>query len=155
MEKLRNKPEKSDQSDQSSRAVGTTSRIPVAEPKIRPVSPQPPSWSPTVSPLHSPVSQFTSLPTPPKPEPPKPQAPVKAPEPVRAPEPVKLEPPAKPPRSPSPHPLRTEAFEEIEYEDEEDEEEEASTDGEENSVISSSPRRNQMNSAPSEHRHKN
>jgi hypothetical protein len=44
-----------------------------------------------------------------------------------------LDPPAKPPRSPSPHPLRTEAFEDIEYEEEDSEEED------EDSVVDSAP----------------
>ncbi|CAH0562035.1 unnamed protein product [Brassicogethes aeneus] len=89
------------------------SRIPVIEP---PKSPVPPPKSP--SPIPPPA-----VPSPP----PKPASPLP---------PKPLEPPAKPPRSPSPHPIKPDAFEDIEYEEEDSEAEE----DEEDSVIDSNAR---------------
>ncbi|XP_044256680.1 arginine kinase isoform X1 [Tribolium madens] len=95
-------------------------------PKTKPSQPTPPPPPPPVEP-----------PKPPRAEPPKPPQsvpkPIPPPSPPKASLPPKLDPPAKPPRSPSPHPLRTEAFEDIEYEDEESDEED------EDSVVDSVP----------------
>lgn len=66
--------------------------------------------------------------------------------------PKPLEPPAKPPRSPSPHPIKSDTLDDIEYEDEEEEEEEGSDaeEDDENSVIASSPRRSQLSNTVNE-----
>lgn len=119
------------------------SRIPMVEPsKSRTPSPQPPKTTPV--PTNSKPFPPVTSPTPPvvptstiRKDPPTPTTP-----PARS-----LEPPPKPPRSPSPHPIRAEAFEEVDIdEDEDDEEDEEGEEGsdvedEENSVISASPRR--------------
>ncbi|ERL86144.1 hypothetical protein D910_03557 [Dendroctonus ponderosae] len=98
-------------------------RIPVVEP-------QPPKPSRTPSPL-IPVQ-------PPSPQPqPKPQLPATPPTPP-APAAAKMEPPSKPPRSPSPHPIRAEAFDDIDYEDESDE---SSEPEEEDSVLATPQRK--------------
>lgn len=80
------------------------------------------SESPQVPPKKQEPSRIPVV-EPPKPSLPKPVPP---PPPTKAPLPPKLDPPAKPPRSPSPHPLRVDAFEDIEYEEDESEEDDDS-----------------------------
>lgn len=116
-----------------------TSKIPVVEPP-KPKSPPPPKQTPQ-SPIPPPPKQPPPVFPPPKqspqsPVPPPPKQPPKLPpqasQPPRQPPsfpPKPLEPPAKPPRSPSPHPIRAQAFDDdIEYEEDSDAEEDEDED---------------------------
>lgn len=112
------------------------SRIPVVEPPKAP-SPQPPPSLPSqpqVKPQLSPQKPPSPQPTPAPPVQPKPKTETPNP-------PQKLDPPPKPPRSPSPHPIRAEAFDDIEYEEEEEEESEESSEPEEEDSVLATPQR--------------
>ncbi|KAJ8983531.1 hypothetical protein NQ317_012022 [Molorchus minor] len=123
------------------------SKIPVVQPSTseKPPSPRPlrtPSPQTPDSSFGNPQAASTPKGSPEAPKSLEPPA-----KPPRSPDASKsLEPPAKPPRSPSPHPIKAETLDDIEYEEEEDEEEEEeensdAEEDDENSVIASTPRR--------------
>lgn len=123
-----------------------SSKIPVAEPpkpKSPPPLPQLPVPPPPKQPPQSPV------PPPPKQPPKLPPQVTQPPKQPSAFPPKPLEPPAKPPRSPSPHPIRAEAFDDdIEY----DEDSEAEEDEDDDTLINSAsrfPPQNQQKSGKS------
>ncbi|KAK9890008.1 hypothetical protein WA026_008819 [Henosepilachna vigintioctopunctata] len=107
------------------------SKIPPEVPTVKPE----PSRIPLIDNTHKTTSVPKLIPQNPTKSIPSPQSTntkIPSPEPIRPIQKTGLEPPLKPPRSPSPHPMRSEAFDDIEFDSEESEEED-----EENSVIDS------------------
>ncbi|XP_076262395.1 uncharacterized protein LOC143197670 [Rhynchophorus ferrugineus] len=117
---------------------------PVIEP-TKPTTPVSPKIStslpsPPIKPATPPVSQspVPSTPVSPKVPPSFPSPQIK---PVTPPVLQKLDPPPKPPRSPSPHPIRAEAFDNVDDDDDDEESEESSEPEEEDSVLATPPKK--------------